>query len=208
MSNSFFKRHDAAFANYWPGLVAQINNCLFGDAVGSLARREVSTTITPAGRRRHRTEGTSLSAESVVNGGLNLNTDGGATSLAITVTIADAVFSLTNGNQHSFVADLPVAFTTTGSLPNGLSIDVTYYVLADGLTDRAFRISTSLGGAAVSLRGSQSGVHSIYLVRIFAVGDQILNSNVIAGGSPGWVCTTAGPALGVAVFKAMANVAA
>ncbi len=40
----------------------------------------------------------------------------------------------------------------------------------------------------------------------FEVGDQVWKFTAAAGGSPGWVCTTGG-AGGVAVFKAMANVA-
>jgi hypothetical protein len=42
--------------------------------------------------------------------------------------------------------------------------------------------------------------------QVYAVGDIVWNSAVAAGGSPGWVCTTSGVG-GVAVFKAMANVA-
>lgn len=42
----------------------------------------------------------------------------------------------------------------------------------------------------------------------WAVGDIIFNVGVTAGGSPGWVCTTAGTGGSTAVFKAMANVAA
>lgn len=43
--------------------------------------------------------------------------------------------------------------------------------------------------------------------QVYAVGDIVWNTAVAAGGSPGWICTTAGVG-GVAVFKAMANVAA
>jgi hypothetical protein len=43
--------------------------------------------------------------------------------------------------------------------------------------------------------------------QVYAVGDIVWNTAVAAAGSPGWVCTTAGVG-GVAVFKAMANVAA
>jgi len=43
--------------------------------------------------------------------------------------------------------------------------------------------------------------------QVYEVGDIVWNTAVAAAGSPGWVCTTAGVG-GVAVFKAMANVAA
>lgn len=42
----------------------------------------------------------------------------------------------------------------------------------------------------------------------FRLGDQIWQTSPSAGGSPGWVCTTAGVAGSGAVFKAMANLAA
>jgi len=42
----------------------------------------------------------------------------------------------------------------------------------------------------------------------FGRGDLIINRNVSAGGTPSWVCTTAGIAGSTAVFKEMANVAA
>lgn len=42
----------------------------------------------------------------------------------------------------------------------------------------------------------------------YAKGDVIFNTSVNAGGSPGWVCTTAGVAGSTAVFKTMAVVAA
>ena len=44
--------------------------------------------------------------------------------------------------------------------------------------------------------------------KYYALGTKIWNTAVAAGGSPGWVCTTAGLAGSTAVFKAMANVAA
>jgi hypothetical protein len=203
--NCFFNRHDA---NYYSGPVpvVKIDNCLFGDSINSVARRDVDVVVTPAGRRTHRIEGATLTDASVVNGGVNINLEGGSNSVPVVVSIADpAVVILA---WHGFSAGVPVAFTTTGELPTGLRTTVTYYVLADGLTTDRFRISASAGGSAIATSGSQSGTHSIYLVRVFTVGDQILNSGVAAGGSPGWICTTAGPALGVAVFKPMANVAA
>jgi len=43
--------------------------------------------------------------------------------------------------------------------------------------------------------------------KTFAVGDTIWQNAPAAGGSPGWICTTAGVAGSTAVFKAMANLA-
>jgi hypothetical protein len=123
-----------------------------------------------------------------------------------TVTInSPAVFTISN---HNLAEGTPVAFKTTGALPTGLSVGVTYYIIAAGLGANTFEVSTSPGGSAVITTGSQSPTHSIFAVRQYVVGDQVLKSNAAAGGSPGWVCTTGGVALGTAVFKALANVAA
>lgn len=77
-----------------------------------------------------------------------------------TVTIASpAVFSLT---AHTLLAGERIYFTTTGTLPTGLSVNTIYYVIAAGLTADAFQVSATLGGSAINTTGSQSGVHSAY----------------------------------------------
>jgi hypothetical protein len=77
----------------------------------------------------------------------------------VTVTIATpGVFTLTN---HGFVADQFVHLSTTGALPTGLAVDTPYYVISAGLTADNFRLSATIGGAAINTTGIQSGVHSI-----------------------------------------------
>jgi hypothetical protein len=77
----------------------------------------------------------------------------------VTITLATpAVFTL---NNHGFVQDSKIHFSTTGALPTGLAIDTPYYVLSAGLTVNAFEVSLSPGGTAVNTSGSQSGVHSV-----------------------------------------------
>lgn len=77
-----------------------------------------------------------------------------------TVTIASpGVFTLTS---HGFAENDTLYFTTTGALPTGLSANTLYYVIAAGLTANDFRVSASLGGAAINTTGSQSGVHTVF----------------------------------------------
>lgn len=74
-----------------------------------------------------------------------------------TVTIASpGVFTST---AHKLLAGDPVVFSTDGSLPTGLVAGTTYYVIATGLTADAFRVSATVGGAAINTSGSQSGTH-------------------------------------------------
>lgn len=75
-----------------------------------------------------------------------------------TVTIASpAVFTL---NNHGLTAGTAIKFSTTGALPTGLTAGTTYYVIAAGLTTNNFRVSTTVGGAAVNTSGAQSGTHT------------------------------------------------
>lgn len=61
---------------------------------------------------------------------------------------------------HGFEEDEPVVFTllTDGA---GLSLATTYYVIADGLTADVFKVSTTLGGAAVDIDPDYSAI-SVY----------------------------------------------
>ncbi len=80
----------------------------------------------------------------------------------VTITVASpAVFTRTN---HGFTAGKKVTFTTTGTLPSGLAVGATYYVLAAGLTASTFRVSATDGGPAINTGGSQSGTHTVSLV--------------------------------------------
>ena len=62
--------------------------------------------------------------------------------------------------------DAAVAFKTTGALPAGLTTGTIYYVLAASRTSTTFRVSTSIGGAAVNTTGAGSGTHSVYTATI------------------------------------------
>lgn len=84
-----------------------------------------------------------------------------------TVTIASpGVFTLT---AHGLVANDIVYLTTTGALPTGLAVETAYYVISTGLTADNFRLSTTLGGAAINTSGSQSGTHSLWMDKSSAI---------------------------------------
>jgi Flp pilus assembly protein TadG len=116
--------------------------------------------------------------------------DGDATTCAadfntFTVTAASpAVFTKTG---HGLTAGTPVVFSTTGSLPSGLTAGRPYYVLSSGLTTNTFKVSTSSGGSAVNTSGSQSGTHTFNK----AVNFTCSNGNANCDGSSGKSQTTA-----------------
>jgi hypothetical protein len=73
---------------------------------------------------------------------------------------ADAATDLLTTTSHGLVADTPVRFATTNTLPGGLSLATTYYVIASGLTSDDFKISATLGGGTVDITSPGTGVHS------------------------------------------------
>ncbi len=75
-----------------------------------------------------------------------------------TVTIADpAVFSST---AHELYTDDTLVLETTGTLPTGLAVKTTYYVVYNGITADTFQLSGSQGGTPIVTTGSQSGTNT------------------------------------------------
>lgn len=65
-------------------------------------------------------------------------------------TITETAHGLVNGDE--------VTFTSSGTLPAGLSTGTTYYVV--NKTDDTFQVSTTYGGSAVNLTDQGSGTHT------------------------------------------------
>ena len=65
---------------------------------------------------------------------------------------------------HELAVDEAVQFSTTNTLPNGLTPGTTYYVIATGLTPWAFMVSDTPGGAPVYGTGTPAGVHTVTVV--------------------------------------------
>lgn len=83
-----------------------------------------------------------------------------ATDASSTVTITIASPGVVTWTAHGLEADQPVVFTTSGTLPTGITAGTTYYVIASGLTADTFRIAETIGGVAINTSGSQSGTHT------------------------------------------------
>lgn len=85
----------------------------------------------------------------------------------VTITITSP--SVITWSQHGLTADDVVKFSTTGSLPTGITAGTAYYVKP--LTVNTFEICSiadGKNGASINASGSQSGVHS---------GDQIVGQD-------------------------------
>ena len=79
-------------------------------------------------------------------------------------TISIATPGVVTWNGHGLKGGEKIQFTTTGALPTGLTASTTYYVKP--VDANTFQLSTTLGGAAISTSGTQSGVHTAQAVSI------------------------------------------
>lgn len=78
-----------------------------------------------------------------------------------TVTISIASPGVITWTGHALPVGTPVTFTTTGTLPTGISSGSWYYIVNDAnYTANTFTVSTTPTGAAVNTSGTQSGVQT------------------------------------------------
>ena len=81
---------------------------------------------------------------------------GSVASSAVTITIANPAVITWTG--HALNVGDPVKFTTTGTLPTGLSTSPFYYVKT--ITTNTFTVSATYGGTEVQTTASGSGIHT------------------------------------------------
>jgi hypothetical protein len=78
------------------------------------------------------------------------------------VTITNASPGVVSWTSHGLVANAPIFFDSTGTLPAPLSGAVVYYVSATGLTANTFQISATLGGASINTSSAGTGTQIAY----------------------------------------------
>ena len=98
---------------------------------------------------------------------LSASPNGASTALTSISNASPAVFTLTS---HGLTLNDSIVLTTSGTLPTGLSLATTYYVISAGLTANAFRVSLTLGGTVINTTGAGSGTHSFTLTTPVSVG--------------------------------------
>lgn len=81
--------------------------------------------------------------------------------VAAVTSISNASPAVVAYTAHGFVAGDPVVFSTTDTLPTGLTAGTVYYVLSAGLTADAFSVSLTAGGDAINTTGAGAGTHSV-----------------------------------------------
>ena len=87
-------------------------------------------------------------------------------SATVTFTVASG---LVNWASHPIANWDKVVFSTTGTLPSGITAGTTYYA-RDVVAGVSFKLAATAGGAALALSGSPTGTHTAQAVG-FGLGD-------------------------------------
>ena len=79
-----------------------------------------------------------------------------------TCTFTSGTPGTINVNDHGLIAGDLVIFTTTGTLPSGITAaTTTYFVTATNLATNTFTVSATLGGAAINIASAGVGTHTV-----------------------------------------------
>jgi len=90
----------------------------------------------------------------------------------VSTSLGGSTFALVDGTgltikgakTHKLLENYTLQFTTTGTLPTGLTIATTYYVISSGFTNTEFQLALTKNGAAINTSTAGSGVHSYAMV--------------------------------------------
>lgn len=77
----------------------------------------------------------------------------------VIVTLTIAAPCVVTWANHGLPAGTAIKFATTGALPTGLVAGTVYFVLAP--TTTTFNVAATVGGAAITTTGTQSGTHDV-----------------------------------------------
>ena len=85
-------------------------------------------------------------------------------------------------NNHRLGTNRPIQFTTTGTLPTGITANTMYFAV--NVTTNTFQIATTPNGAAIDLTGAPSGTHTlrIYTGRLDSFAGVVVTTGTLAVG--------------------------
>lgn len=97
-------------------------------------------------------------------GDAEAGTQGWATYSEVkTVTITNATPAVVSLTAHGYAIGQRLTFTTSGTLPTGLTANTTYFVSVV-VNANSFQVATTLGGTSVATSSAGSGTHSVHTV--------------------------------------------
>lgn len=144
---------------------------LFGGAHGSIIKGNIFVGCTDAWYVDKGVNKPVISGNQIMNG-----TRGGqlARQVVALSSISNATPAVITATAHTLTPGVRLRFTTTGTLPTGLSLNTDYYIIATGITPNTFQVSLTPGGAAVATSSAGSGTHSM---TIYSGDDAIISDN-------------------------------
>ena len=147
------------YINYWDGSYARV------------------LTQTIGGTNRIQIEGTqsllALGFTMPTSGSITLNFNGSAsgsfsytgfapsdtTTTSVGTCTFDTSTDFVTQNGHGLGNNTPIQFTTTGTLPTGITASTMYFAVS--VTENTFKVATTPNGTAIDLTGTPSGVHTL-----------------------------------------------
>jgi hypothetical protein len=99
-----------------------------------------------------------------------------APNIAQTATISNGSPAvITAASAHNLEDTMAVSFSTTGSLPTGLTAGTIYYVV--NKTPTTFNVEATIGGGAINTSSAGSGTHTVTTEgnRLIVTGDAAAN---------------------------------
>lgn len=97
---------------------------------------------------------------------------------AATATVTYSTTNILSCNNHGLGVGDVVTFTTTNTLPTGLSTNTFYYVISTNLGANQFSVSTTYNGSIASISAAGSGTHTVHsgsskIASTIAVDDEV-----------------------------------
>lgn len=99
------------------------------------------------------------------------------TDNTFTATISNASPGVVTATAHGLVNGQAFYFTTTGTLPTGLSPNVIYYVVSTAAN--TFQVAATYGGSAINTSSGGSGTHTVN-VTSYAASHSLATQDIIA----------------------------
>lgn len=93
----------------------------------------------------------------------------------LSVLVNTSTDTFTANAIHGLGVGDRIAFSSSNTLPGGLSANTSYFVISSGLTTTAFKVSATSGGSAVDITTSGTGVTFLYMWGLEGAADNAYN---------------------------------
>lgn len=147
------------YINYWDGLYARVLAQTIGGT--NMIQVESSQSLIDLGFTLPASGSITLNFQGSASGAFSYT--GFAPSDASTDSIGTCTFDIGSDTVtlvgHGLGTNTPIQFTTTGTLPTGITASTMYFAV--NVTNNTFQIASTPNGEAIDITGSPSGTHTL-----------------------------------------------